>query len=202
MNDGYVIRLMALPDLEEIVEIHLEGFPGFFLTFLGRDFLMLLYRSILKDHEGIVLVASSEGRIQGFVAGVIRQKGFYQRLLKGNKWAFATATLGALLKSPSIAPRLIRALRKPDEAEHASAETCLMSIAVRPEMEGKGIGRQLVQTFCRALAEQGAQAVCLTTDSDNNERVNRFYQKLGFRINRSFITPEGRAMNEYVIFLK
>ena len=202
MNDGYVIRLMALPDLGEVVEIHLKSFSGFFLSFLGRDFLMLLYRSILKHHEGIVFVALSEGKIQGFVAGVIRQKGFYQRLLKGNKWAFAIATLGALLKRPSIAPRLIRALRKPDEVGHASAEACLMSIAVRPEMEGKGIGLRLVNAFCRTLAEQGVQAVCLTTDRDNNERVNCFYQRLGFRISRSFITPEGRAMNEYLISLR
>lgn len=201
ISDAYVIRLMAIPDLGEIVEIHLKSFPGFFLSFLGRDFLTLLYRSIFEDHEGIVLVASSEGRIQGFVAGVMHQKGFYQRLLRRNKWAFAIATLGALLKRPTIAPRLIRALRKPNEARQASAEACLMSVAVRPEMEGKGIGQQLVQAFCRTSSERGGQAVCLTTDCDNNERVKRFYQGLGFRISRSFTTPEGRAMVEYLMSL-
>ena len=73
-----------------------------------------------------------------------------------------------------------------------------MSIAVRPDAEGKGIGRQLVRAFCQTLVERGLGAVALTTDRDNNERASRFYQRLGFRISRSYHTPEGRAMNEYV----
>lgn len=201
-NDSYLIRPMVLSDLEEMVEIHLKSFPRFFLSFLGWEFLKLLYKNILKDPDGIVLVAPSAGGIQGFVAGVICQKWFYQRLVQEDKWAFAIAALGALLKRPSIAPRLIRALRKPDEVGHATAEASLMSIAVRPEMEGNGVGQQLVEAFCKALQERGVSSLCLTTDKDNNERVNRFYQKIGFHISRSFLTPEGRAMNEYVISLK
>jgi hypothetical protein len=29
------IRLMALQDLEEVIQIHLSSFQGFFLTFMG-----------------------------------------------------------------------------------------------------------------------------------------------------------------------
>jgi len=32
--------------------------------------------------------------------------------------------------------------------------------------------------------------------------VNRFYLKLGFRLADTFVTPEGRAMNEYVMTLE
>ena len=73
-----------------------------------------------------------------------------------------------------------------------------MSIAVHPEFQGRGVGTQLVEAFCQELAERGAPAVCLTTDRDNNEATNQFYQRLNFKLARSFITPEGRAMNEYV----
>ena len=73
-----------------------------------------------------------------------------------------------------------------------------MSIAVSPEFQGRGIGKQLVEAFCQELASRGEPAVCLTTDRDHNEAVNRFYQRLNFKLVRSFITPEGRAMNEYV----
>jgi hypothetical protein len=52
------------------------------------------------------------------------------------------------------------------------------------------------------LAARRVPAVCLTTDCSSNERVNRFYQQLGFRLGRTYVTPEGRAMNEYVMFLK
>ena len=73
-----------------------------------------------------------------------------------------------------------------------------MSIAVAPEFQGHGIGKQLVETFCQELAARGEPAVCLTTDRDHNEATNQFYQRLGFELARTFITPEGRAMNEYV----
>jgi ribosomal protein S18 acetylase RimI-like enzyme len=192
---------MVLSDLESVVGIHLESFPGFFLTFLGHDFLALLYKSMQSDPESVALVASSDGQIEGFVAGVMHQSGFYQRLIKRQKWAFAVAALGALLRRPAIAPRLLRALRQSAEAQQASAEACLMSIAVRPESEGKGIGKQLVTAFCQELAKRGVPAVCLTTDRDNNDRVNHFYQQLGFCLSQSYVTPEGRAMNEYLILL-
>jgi ribosomal protein S18 acetylase RimI-like enzyme len=199
--DNLVMRLMTNLDLEAVVAIHLQSFPGFFLTFLGPKFLSLLYKSILNDHEGIVIIASADERIEGFVAGVIRQSGFYWRLIEKRKWSFALAAFGGLLRKPSIAPRLIRALKRPQESRSASAEACLMSMAVRPESQGKGIGKQLVRAFCQTLAERGVKALCLTTDQENNEQVKRFYQTVGFQVVRTYTTPEGRVMNEYMINL-
>jgi GNAT superfamily N-acetyltransferase len=192
---------MLRGDIAEIVQVHLESFRAFFLTFLGPDFLSLLYLGIQGDPQGIVLVASCDGRIEGFVAGVEQQSGFYRRLIARDKWRFAFASVPALVRKPTLAPRLLRALRRPAEAQHASAQACLMSLAVRPAAEGQGIGRRLVRAFCRELAGRGVSAVCLTTDRDQNERVNRFYQKLGFELGTPFTTPEGRAMNEYVLDL-
>ena len=194
-------RKMGSTDLSQVIDVHLASFPDFFLTFLGRRFLTLLYEQIEQADEGVVLVAGSADRVEGFVAGVQHQSGFYQRLIKRKKWAFARAALGSALRRPVIVPRLLRALRRPDEARHAAAEACLMSIAVRPDAAGVGLGRHLVKAFCAEMWQRGAPAVCLTTDRDNNERTNRFYKQLDFQINASFVTPEGRTMNEYVIAL-
>ncbi len=200
LPERFSIKPMVPGDLESVVEIHLQSFQGFFLTFLGADFLHLLYSGIMDDSAGIVLVGcTADGHIEGFVAGVTQQSGFYQRLLKRRKWAFAVTALGALIRRPAIAPRLLRSLRRSQETQQASAEACLMSIAVRPQVTGAGLGQRLVHAFCQALMDHGANTVCLTTDRDNNERVNCFYRQLGFRLSREYTTPEGRAMNEYVI---
>jgi ribosomal protein S18 acetylase RimI-like enzyme len=196
-----ILRPAQDTDLSQIVDIHRQSFAGFFLTILGPNFLRLLYQNIGSDTEGVVLVASSANRVKGFVAGVLHQAGFYRRLVQQHKWAFARASLGAVLKKPSIAPRLWRALRRPADAQDSAADACLMSIAVRPEAEGQGIGQQLVKAFCQELSRRGVSAVCLTTDHDHNERVNQFYQRLGFQLHQVFTTPEGRTMNEYVMFL-
>ena len=49
--------------------------------------------------------------------------------------------------------------------------------------------------------ERGLVGVNLKTDRMNNDAVNRCYENLGFRIVRSFTTPEGREMNEYLLRL-
>lgn len=193
-----MIRSACREDIEAIVDIHVSSFPSFFLTFLGRAFLQLLYESILSDAEGILLVAETNGAVSGFVAGVTQQRGFYRRLLEARKWMFARAALSAAMRRPAIVPRLIRALRRPHDTGDSAADACLMSIATRPEYQGRGVGRALVEAFCDALADRGVQSLCLTTDRDHNEATNQFYLSQDFGLARTFTTPEGRAMNEYV----
>jgi ribosomal protein S18 acetylase RimI-like enzyme len=193
-----MIRPAAAAEIPAIVKIHQESFPGFFLTFLGTDFLTLLYRGMLEDSEGILLIAAESGGPEGFVAGVVSQSGFYWRLLKNRKWHFAAAAARSALRRPSIMPRLWRALRRPEESRAAAADACLMSIAVAPRAEGHGLGGELVGAFCRAVLARGVRRISLTTDEVGNDRVNRFYERQGFRLARSYRTPEGRAMNEYI----
>jgi ribosomal protein S18 acetylase RimI-like enzyme len=194
-----VIRAMRREDVPAVVVLHVRSFPSFFLTFLGPGFLTLLYEGFLEGGDGVALVDESDGAIRGVVAGTLSQKGFYTRLLARRRWAFAAAALRALAERPGIAPRLFRALRRPEEAGQASADACLMSLAVDPSRERRGLGQALVRAFCAELASRGAAAVCLTTDRDGNAGVNRFYARLGFQVSRIFVTPEGRALNEYLL---
>jgi ribosomal protein S18 acetylase RimI-like enzyme len=196
------IRPMLPDDVPAVVQIHCDGFPGFFLTFLGPAFLRLFYDQLLQDPTGIALVATVDSDdIVGFVAGSTDQHTFYRRLAREKKWAFATAALGALGRRPAIAGRLLRALRRPRDSQDASAGACLMSLAVRPSIQTRGIGRKLVEAFCRTVAARGINAICLTTDRDNNDQVNRFYLGQGFRVNRTYVTKENRRMNEYLRLL-
>ena len=77
-----MIRSARPQDIAEVVRIHLESFPNFFLSFLGPASLRLLYEEILSSPEGVLLVAEEGERdLVGFVAGVTRQSGFYSRLV-------------------------------------------------------------------------------------------------------------------------
>lgn len=188
---------MLESDIEAVVQIHLRTFPGFFLSFLGHDFLALLYRSIRAAPEGVALVATSKEGIHGFAAGVTSQESFYRRLVRRHWWRFAMSALGAAVRRPSVIPRLLRALRRPSQAGQSAAPATLMSIGVSPESEGKGVGSLVIESFCREMATRGVTDLCLTTDRDDNARANRFYEKHGFRVTNALVTPEGRAMIEY-----
>lgn len=195
------VRPMQVHDVEAAVKVHLASFQGFFLTFLGPRFLRELYTGILRDTSGIVLVYVDAKGLQGFVAGTDEPKGLYSRLLRQRWWRFGLASVSAMLRRPNIVSRLFRAFRKPSETMTVDHAGLLMSVAVDPQAQGLHIGSQLVDAFLSVCRGRNLEAVFLTTDRDNNERINAFYLHRGFSIVRSYVTPEGRWMNEYAIQL-
>jgi len=195
------IRAMDINDVNAVVKVHLSSFQGFFLTFLGRQFLSELYAGIVADSTGIAFVYREEARVLGFVAGTSQPAGFYSRLLHRRWWRFASASLIPILKNPLIIPRLLRAIRKPQDVSNQPDTGTLMSVAVAPDAQSRGLGQALVKAFLEEAAERGLKHVDLTTDKNNNDSVNQFYQRMGFRCSRTFVTSEGREMNEYLIGL-
>jgi ribosomal protein S18 acetylase RimI-like enzyme len=197
-----LIRPMGISDVRNVVAIHLLGFSGFFLTFLGSAFLREFYAATLTDTSCIGFVAENKGGVCGFVTGTDQPAGFYRRLLRTRWWRFALASIPPFLRRPAIVPRLLRAFSKPEEATHTAGRGTLMSIAVLPTVQNKGIGDALVNAFLQESANRGLNCIDLTTDRENNPTVNDFYHNLGFVCERTFTSPEGRTMNEYVIALK
>lgn len=189
---------MASCHVTDVVRVHLASFPGFFLSFLGPHFLSLYYSGVCTAPEGIAFVyLNSEGRPAGFVAGTSNPRGFYSRLLKRDWLKFALASVGAVVRKPSVISRIARGLFHPGGNPIGDDVAGLFSIGVLPELQGTGAGKKLVQAFLETARERGCKRVFLTTDGDDNEAVNTFYEKLGFMVERQYVTPEGRRMNEY-----
>jgi len=201
-GSGRMIRWMEKEDIREVVRIHLASFPGFFLSFLGPRFLALYYSGVRAAPEGIALVfLNPGGEPAGFVAGTTNPRGFYSRLLKRGWPRFVLASLGPMLRKPSVVGRIARALSHPSRNPVGEEVAGLFSIGVLPELQGTGAGRKLVDSFLSEARKRGCRRVFLTTDRNGNDAGNAFYRKLGFRVERQFETPEGRAMNEYWIDL-
>ena len=187
--------------IDSVIAVHLAGFEGFFLSFLGPRFLRLYYEGIVDYPDGAGYVYLEGGRVVGFVCGVVGPSRFYRYLIRTRWWRFAMAALGATLRRPSIIPRLFRALSYPGQTSRQEDDATLTSIAVEPAVQDKEIGTKLVTIFLEDMRARGAKRVDLTTDRYSNDRVNAFYERQGFHCERTFVTSEGRAMNEYVISL-
>jgi len=193
-----MIRRMQKCDIERVVAVHLSSFPGFFLSFLGPRFLALYYAGICSSPEGIGFVSlNPAGDPAGFVVGTSNPRGFYKTLLKRDGMKFFLASLGFICRKPLIAKRVARALSYPSKIPTGEELAGLFSIGVMPEMQGNGTGKKLVLEFIKEARRKGCKKVFLTTDRDHNDNVNAFYQKMGFKIERQYDTPEGRRMNEY-----
>ncbi len=198
LDGGARIRALRLSDVPEAVEVHRAAFPDFFLTFLGTDFLKLLYRFYVAGDTEIALAAECNGRIHGALIGSTEPKGFYKRLAIRHFLSFAWAGMRPLLKRPIIFPRLIRALSYRGDAPPCGEQGALLaSVCVEPTQQKKGIGVQLVKRFEREAWKRGCKFVYLSTDRDDDQGSGGFYRNLGWTVEAEFATPEGRVMQRY-----
>ena len=196
---SWEILPFAQVHVPQTVETHLRSFPNFFLSFLGPNFLREFYSSFLVNAQGIGFVAQElNGKILGVVVGPLDSRGYFKRLLMRRWWAFCLASVGAMLRKPSCVFRLFRAIFYRGKVPPGPPRALLSSIAVAPETQGRGIGKALVEHWVAEVQRRGATGCYLATDACSNAVVNGFYQNLGWRIENSFVTPEGRRMHCYV----
>ena len=184
---------------EKIAKLHMQAFPEFFLTKLGMGFLATLYDGYLQDGNSGLIVAKSNERkvILGFLAYSRDYSTFYKNLMKRHLLKFAIYAAGAVIRHPGFVKRLLGAFHKSEEVKRTERYVELASICVHPQCADKGVGRSLIRYLIEHTDFKEYAYISLETDTDNNEKVNRFYQKNGFTLARTYTTPEGRRMNEY-----
>lgn len=199
--DSIHIRPMLPEDVESVVRVHTQSFPGFFLSSLGPEFLRLFYMAVLNDATGIALVASRQNSIVGFACGSSAPQGFYRHLLKRQWWKFGSAAMRAVICRPSMIQHLLSAVRSRVGPTDDTPVAELMSVATAPHFQRHGVGEVLVTRFLSEARRSGSARVTLTTDRRANESVNSFYRRLGFTLATSFVTNTGREMNLYEIKL-
>ena len=187
--------------LDDIVFVQTLAFPGFFMTQLGPWFLREYYRCVLDYPRGIVVTEHDTLGCVGFAAGFIEPSSFYQGLRRRRLRLGLAALLGIAARPMRIGALLENYRRAGGMARQTGdASTAeLSSLAVRPDRAGRGTGSRLVTRFVADARHAGAARVVLTTDTYENDRVNRFYQRLGFRCARTVEARRGRVLNEYVI---
>lgn len=193
------LKFMTANDLETTVEVHLRSFEGFFLASLGGPFLKEFYRAMQLDDSTIALVSERDGSIVGFVVGTLRPDGLYKRALSRSWFRLLRAAIVPVIRKPGTALRLLRRLFVAHQFTYEEGEALLLSLAVLPSEQGRGIGHQLVAAFLEEAKKRGAASISLTTDKLGNDSVNQFYLRSGFQRRQAFVTPEGREMNEYFL---
>ena len=188
--------------INQLVEIHMMAFPGFFLSFMGPGFLRQMYRSYCEHDGSGIIVAYQDASPVGFLSYSSDMSGLYKFMIKRHLLKFGWYAFGAFLRKPSIALRLLRSFLKPSESSRSEKYVELSSIAVRPDLSSGGIGTALIGELKNIVDGSNAEYISLETDAVNNEAVNSFYLKNGFVLTREYSTPEQRRMNEYRFALR
>lgn len=186
-------------DISEVAKLHVRAFPGFFLTSLGLPFLEELYAGFLSHKTGIFVVAKDEGRIVGFAAGTSASEVFFPDLRRRRRLAFVLKAIPSILRNPlPVCRKLLYAVRYRGEAPAEKTSGALLSsIGVASMHQGSGLAAALVSAFEEKASAHGASFVYLTTDVEQNDRVNAFYRKNGYLPVCHFYQDGRREMYRY-----
>jgi len=199
----FVTREANTSDLQQIISIHMEAFPGFFLTQLGPKFLRELYTGFISNRSSTIVIADKKGEILGFAAGTISPDNFF-KCLRWRRWPFfLMAAIPGIIKSPGfIIRKLWGALRYSGDApESLTGGALLSSLAVSPRAQNQGVGKALVGRICEFARTHKSKLVYIITDKDENSSVIRFYEGLDFTVDTIIKKENNRQMFRLVRFL-
>jgi ribosomal protein S18 acetylase RimI-like enzyme len=191
-----MIKSLTSKDAKLIAEIHLNAFPNFFLTSLGKRFLAVFYSKILKNEVGYGIGFFENDKLLGFAIGTTTPNGFYKRLAKKNFLPFTLAAIPSFIYNPKKGLQLIQSLRSQNQSIDEGTGV-LLSICTIPTIQNKGLGSQIIRAFEEISKQKNLSYLALTTDCENNEVVNIFYQNKEYKLKEHFNTKNGRKMNLY-----
>ena len=204
MQDEFVIREVNKSDLSQISKVHIESFPNFFLSKLGCDFVKQYYNLILNYDKHVFLCYAQNNEIIGFVSGFNNPKAFY-KYLSEKKANFLYPLLVSVCRNPFVIVTIAKAFKRiKNEAQidnNNDFTNELSSLAVNPIIQNKGVGKKLVDAYITVLKDSKIKAIQLTTDAENNDKVNSFYERLNFKKTKTIIRNDSRLMNEYCYYL-
>ena len=188
--------------INQVVEIHIKAFPGFFLSELGNDVLRVFYKSLLQDKKTIFYGVKNEGVLVGFFVVSLEPTGLYSRLFFKNISRFILPLFFSFSKNFSLLKRMITSASSSSKLEVSTMYSAsLLSICVSPAHVGKGIGKILLTTLENELRLRKRNGYYLTTDAHNNYSTNQFYLNFGFNLYGSYSQGK-RIMNIYVKDIK
>ena len=208
MNSTVEIRNLTLQDLPAVAEIHLRAFPHSALTHLGLEAVRRYYEwQMVGPHDLVALGAFIDGKMAGFsfagyfigsLMGFVRQnKGFLLWHTVTHFWLLNDEQFRARARrGVALLVRLLKGQRATVKVRPSSpsipqtgniSEYSILSIAVDPNIQGKGIGKLLMAENERRAQQQGYGLIGLNVNHDNAQAIG-FYQSIGFE---KFISQEG-----------
>lgn len=196
------IRIAQKSDAIPLALLHKKALKTSYLSKLGSDFLESMYSFLISKE--IVFVYTEEQSIVAFVSFSKNSSHMMKSfLLSSPRSLFILAKL--VLKKPSISPRLIETYLAPFKIKDYNLATFkvplpnseLLSIAVEPQNQTRGIGIQLLNVLETHLKFNQINRYKVIAGIDLLG-ANKFYSKNGFKLSSQINIHGDNISNVYV----
>ncbi len=177
---------MTTAQASAVAKLHRRSIKTGLIACLGQSFCETLYYSMAKSPYSFVLVYEDEQHQPlGFICCATNTSKMYRSVILRH---FFPLLFSAMVKffRPSVIKQALTAIKRPrtfktgDFSEWELPEAEVVSIAISPDAQGRGIGRKLVQAAFDKFRSLGHDKVRVWTNEEN-EQAAEFYQKRGFK---------------------
>lgn len=189
-------RRATRDDIHAVAKLHREYIGWGFLSLLGERILTLIYRSLNEFPGGAVIVATEDGKVTGFVAGLLHLGQFYAYLLRKHFLPLCSL-LFLRLRNPSTVKKIAEIFLYGVKTSPDLPEPELLSIVVEAGHQGKGIAGLLFEELGAWFKKRGVNRF-KTTVGCRNERSSRFFEKMGCKQVGKVQIHKGEASRIYV----
>ncbi|MBV9270927.1 MAG: GNAT family N-acetyltransferase [Candidatus Eremiobacteraeota bacterium] len=189
------IRPLTSADIGRIAEIHCAAFPHAALTKLGREAITRYYLWQLEGphDESWAFGVWSRGILEGFCFGGIHPDAISGFLNKNKTYlAWHVATHPWLVANPFFRDKITNGLRILTQSFKTARNATpamplepfkrpfdILSIAVNPTTQGRGLGHAMMQEAEEIARQNGFHVMSLFVTPDNDHAI-RFYEAGGW----------------------
>lgn len=184
------ISLATRSDAADIAEIHYDEIDQGFLRTLGKGVLTGLYEAVIENPESFTVIARENGEIAGFIAGSTDIGKLYKDFFQKHSWRVVISGFFTLI-NPKKWKNIAQILRYPKiEQMRDLPQAELISIAVKKELQGKGIAKAMFEMFVSEMKKRNVKAFKAMAGEKLTSAI-ALYEKLGFRyVSQISIHPE------------
>jgi len=172
---------------EQVAALHIQCISTGFISSMGIDFVTYLYEAIVQSNSSFGVVAVRNKKVLGFATFTTNINTLYKSIVwrKGLRFALLLAVQMCSLK---LVKRMFETLFYPTRIKNMDLPSAeLLSIAVAPEEQRKGLAGQLIEMGFRDYRKAGVDKVKVLIGTDN-KAGNQLYLKTGFE-------PAGQIIN-------
>ena len=172
---------------EQVAALHIQCISTGFISSMGIDFVTNLYEAIVQSNSSFGVVAVRKGNVLGFAVFTTNINTLYKAVIWRKGLRFAMILAGQICSLKQI-KKIFETLFYPariNNKDLPSAE--LLSIAVAPEEQRKGLAGKLIEKGFRHYRKTGVDKVKVLIGADN-KAGNELYLKCGFE-------PAGQIIN-------
>lgn len=174
------IEIANFNQAQAVASLHKNYLTKSFLGVLGNKFLTLLYESLIKFDNGIVLTAVENGQVVGFISGTTKTGDFYKYFLKHKFFGIGITLLPKMI-NPKVVKKILETSKYSKEEVSPQIQIPtpeLLSMAVNKNHQGKGLAKQLFEQLTLEFEKRGIMEFKIIA-GEKLLAANKFYQKMG-----------------------